>query len=74
MDRKQIEEILWGIFGKYVEDVRQEDIGQNDELADLGVDSIALSCILTDMEESLTWISPNRIFQSLKPLATQSAI
>lgn len=70
MDKKQIERILREIIGKHLEDIQPEKIDMNDELADLGVDSLTLSWILVDMEESFDFIIPGSDILKLKTLAT----
>lgn len=69
MDKKQIEETLREIIGKHLEDIQPEKIDMNNELADLGVDSLALSWILADMEESFDFIIPGSDILKLKTLA-----
>ncbi len=69
MDKKKIEEILREIISKHLEDIHTEDIDLNSELADLGVDSLAFSWILVDMEESFDFIIPGSDILKLKTLA-----
>lgn len=69
MDKKQIESIVREIITKHLQNVRPEDINMNDELADLGVDSVAFSWILADMEDSFDFIVPGSDILKLKTLA-----
>ncbi len=69
MDKKQIEEILREIIGKHLENIQPEKIDINNELADLGVDSLSFSLILADMEDSFDFIIPGSDILKLKTLA-----
>lgn len=69
MDKKQIESIVREIITKHLQNVRPEDINMNDELSDLGVDSVAFSWILADMEDSFDFIVPGSDILKLKTLA-----
>lgn len=52
MDRKQIEDLLWGIVIKHLPNVNPDAVTLDGELAKLGIDSLAFSWILVDIEDT----------------------
>ena len=70
MDQQQIEAKLRQIIGKQVAGVKPEAITATGELAALGIDSLAFSWILADMEEAFEFEMRGADVMKLKTLAT----
>ena len=69
MDRTQIEAKLREIVCKRVNGVKPEMVGSTVELATLGIDSLAFSWILADMEETFNFEMRGADVMKLKTLA-----
>ena len=69
MDRKQIEEILTKIFVKRVPGLKPEMLVPEAEMANLGMDSLAFSWILADMEEAFGFVTQGADVMKLKTYA-----
>ncbi len=69
MDRTQIETKLREIVCKRVNGVKPEMVGREVELATLGIDSLAFSWILADMEEAFNFEMRGADVMKLKTLA-----
>ena len=70
MDKTMIETTLREIISKRVAGVVPEAITPAEELAGLGVDSLAFSWILADMEEAFGYEMRGADIMKLKTLAT----
>ena len=70
MNRQQIEAKLREIIFKRVPGVKPEVITLTGELAALGIDSLAFSWILADMEEAFEFEMRGADVMKLKTLAT----
>lgn len=70
MDQQQIETKLRQIIAKRVAGVKPEAIALTGELAALGIDSLAFSWILADMEEAFEFEMRGADVMKLKTLAT----
>ena len=70
MEKAQIERTLREIIAKRVRGVVAEQIDPSQELAALGVDSLAFSWILADMEEAFEFEMRGADVMKLKTLAT----
>ena len=70
MNRQQIEAKLREIIVKRVAGVKPEAITLTGELAALGIDSLAFSWILADMEEAFEFEMRGADVMKLKTLAT----
>ena len=62
MDEKEIEKVLRGILGERIPGLKAEDIAPQAELSALGLDSLAFSWVLADMEEAFDIVIKARIF------------
>ena len=69
MDRTQIENKLREIVCKRVNGVKPEMVGSTVELATLGIDSLAFSWILADMEDAFNFEMRGADVMKLKTLA-----
>lgn len=70
MNRQQIEATLREIIVKRVPGVKPEAITPTGELATLGIDSLAFSWILADMEEAFEFEMRGADVMKLKTLTT----
>ena len=70
MNQQQIEAKLREIIGKRVSGIKPEAITAIGELAELGIDSLAFSWILADMEEAFEFEMRGADVMKLKTLAT----
>ncbi len=70
MERKQIEATLREIISKRVAGVAPESINAEGELAILGIDSLAFSWILADMEDAFGFEMRGADIMKLKTLNT----
>jgi len=70
MDRNQMEAQIREIISKRVAGVKPESITPDGELAALGIDSLAFSWILADMEEAFEFEMRGADIMKLKTLAT----
>ena len=68
MEKTQIERILREIIAKRVRGVVAETIDPSQELAALGVDSLAYSWILADMEDAFDFVMRSSDILKLKTL------
>ena len=68
MDRTQIENKLREIVCKRVNGVKPEMVGSTVELATLGIDSLAFSWILADMEDAFDFVMRSSDILKLKTL------
>lgn len=68
MERKQIEATLREIISKRVAGVTPESINPTGELATMGIDSLAFSWILADMEEAFGFEMRGADIMKLKTL------
>jgi len=69
MDRNQIEKTLKEILVKRVAGLAPEAIAPDADLAELGVDSLAFSWILADMEDSFDIVMVGADAMKLKTLS-----
>ena len=69
MDRMQIEKTLKEILIKRVPTLKPEVITPGVELATLGVDSLAFSWIIADMEEAFGFVMQGADIMKLKTLS-----
>lgn len=70
MDRAQIEKTLREIVVKRVRDLKPEAVTLDIELVKLGVDSLAFSWILADMEDAFGFVMQGADIMKLKTLAS----
>lgn len=70
MDKQQIESALRKIIAKRVPGVNPATLDPAQELATLGVDSLAFSWILADMEDTFDFVLRGSDIMRLKTLAT----
>ena len=70
MDKKQIEKAVREIIGKRIPDVKPEAIDATIELDKLGMDSLAASWILADIEDAFNIVMPGKENCILKTLTT----
>ena len=69
MEKTQIERILREIIAKRVRGVVAETIDPSQELAALGVDSLAYSWILADMEDAFDVVMRSSDIMKIKTLS-----
>lgn len=69
MEKAQIERILREIIAKRVHGVVAETIDPSQELAALGVDSLAYSWILADMEDAFDFVMRSSDIMKIKTLS-----
>ena len=69
MNRTQIEETLKEIIIKRAPGLKPEMLAQEVEMATLGVDSLAFSWILADMEEAFGFVTQGADVMKLKTFA-----
>lgn len=70
MERQKIESELRKIIAKRISGVNPDTIISTQELATLGVDSLAFSWILADMEDTFDFVMRGSDIMKLKTLAT----
>ena len=70
MERQKIESELRKIIAKRISGVNPDTIIPTQELATLGVDSLAFSWILADMEDAFDFVMRGSDIMKLKTLAT----
>ena len=70
MERQKIESELRKIIAKRISGVNPDTILSTQELATLGVDSLAFSWILADMEDTFDFVMRGSDIMKLKTLAT----
>ena len=70
MERQNIESELRKIIAKRISEVNPDTIIPTQELATLGVDSLAFSWILADMEDAFDFVMRGSDIMKLKTLAT----
>ena len=70
MERQKIESELRKIIAKRISGVNPDTIIPTQELATLGVDSLAFSWILADMEDAFDFVLRGSDIMKLKTLAT----
>ena len=70
MERQEIESELRKIIAKRISGVNPDTIISTQELATLGVDSLAFSWILADMEDTFDFVMRGSDIMKLKTLAT----
>ena len=70
MERQKIESELRKIIAKRISGVNPDTILSTQELATLGVDSLAFSWILADMEDTFDFVMRGSDIMRLKTLAT----
>lgn len=70
MERQKIENELRKIIAKRISGVNPDTIISTQELATLGVDSLAFSWILADMEDTFDFVMRGSDIMKLKTLAT----
>ena len=70
MERQKIESELRKIIAKRISEVNPDTIIPTQELATLGVDSLAFSWILADMEDAFDFVMRGSDIMKLKTLAT----
>lgn len=69
MERSQIENKLREIISNRVKGVAPESIDPQGSLAELGIDSLAFSWILADMEDAFEFVMRGSDVMKLKTLA-----
>ena len=69
MDRTQIEKTLKEILIKRMPGLAPEAISSDADIAELGVDSLAFSWIIADMEEAFGFVMQGADIMKLKTLA-----
>jgi acyl carrier protein len=70
MERMQIEKTLREIVSRRLPDVKPQSIDPDAELATLGVDSLAFSWIVADVEDSFDFVMRSADVLKLRTLAT----
>ena len=70
MEKKQIEKVVREIISKRIPEVKPEAIDATIELDKLGMDSLAASWILADLEETFNFVMPGKENCILKTLTT----
>jgi acyl carrier protein len=69
MDRTQIENILRGIIAERVPGVDPGTLEREEDLENLGADSLAFSWILADIEDAFEFVMRGADIQNLRTLA-----
>ena len=69
MDVNEIEKVIRGILAERVPGLKAEDIAPQAELSSLGLDSLAFSWVLADLEEAFDIVMQGSDILHLKTLA-----